>query len=141
GCYSNVASLSLLQVMNPSSHLGVVQTFTQGSLSFPHRPALEALHFPAEPPPPVRGERVLPPDLPLRVALGRVRLRRADRRPAPARRSAERRLLPLHRPLLRRPLPDRIDPRGQLLGGLLPRPPARESHWHRAGARRARLRL
>src|SRR2546430_3109646 len=107
----------------------------------PYRPALEALHFPAEPPPPVRGERVLPPDLPLRVALGRARVPGAARRPPAARRSAERGLLPLHRPLLRRPLPDRVDPRGQLLGRLLPCPPARGSRRHRAGARLPLLRL
>src|SRR5205814_5193028 len=81
---------------------------------------------------PVRG---LPPDVPLRIAVGPPGLRPARRlaRP-PAPRPTRRPLLLLPRSLLRRTLRERGPPARWLLLGLLPPSAARESR-RRAGGR------
>src|SRR5439155_3164469 len=108
----------------------------RGGVRGAHRSAVEALHLAPAAAARLHPVRVLPPDVPLRIAVGPPGLRSARRlaRP-PAPQPTRRALLLLPRSLLRRTLRDRGPQARQLLAGLLPRSAARESR-RRAGRRR-----
>src|SRR5262249_5797512 len=97
------------------------QLLQRGGVRAADRPPLEALHLGVPPAAePDRG-RVLPPDLPLRVALGPRGLHPADARPpAPPGAGAGRHLPGLPRPLLARAVLDRGPPDGQPDAGAAP---------------------
>src|SRR6266850_1977902 len=105
----------------------VGELLQRGSVRDPDEPALEALHLAAASPAGLHAVRVLPPDLPVRVAVGPRRVLPADRLAAPAPQGAAGcAVLLVHRALFDRPLPHRGHPARQLLDGTVPRGPARE---------------
>src|SRR6267378_3645761 len=113
------------------------QLLQRGGLRPADRRALEALHLALAPAAGLRPVRVLPPDVPLRVDLGRSSVHGARRVAAPVAAAAPgRALLLLHRPLFDRTLRHRGAAARQLLARRLPRAAARErARRHHRGDR------